>query len=127
MDFTTVRISASRLASAGNDWHLAEAVLNPTTTVEDVFFGFYSWLDKHPTEALLISINHESGTGTPNDAKFYEHLYDLFNSSPAAEYWLQTNGTVSYAGLHARKFLTFVAWYSWRGPGKDDAPSTVQQ
>ncbi len=108
-------------------WHLAEAVLNPTTTVEDVFFGFYSWLDKHPTEALLISINHESGTGTPNDAKFYEHLYDLFNSSPAPEYWLQTNGTVSYAGLHARKFLTFVAWYSWRGPGKDDAPSTVQQ
>ncbi|KAK0475526.1 hypothetical protein IW261DRAFT_1567979 [Armillaria novae-zelandiae] len=64
------------------------------------------------TAGLTSTINHESGTGTPNDAKFYEHLYDLFNSSPATEYWVQSNGMVSYTSLlHACGFLTFVARY----------------
>lgn len=99
----------------GNDtigFHHSEAMLSPTTTIEDVFFGFYSWLDKHPSEALLISINHESGTGTPNDAEFYEHLYDLFNSSPATEYWVQTNGTLGTLG-EARGKMTLLQRFSY--------------
>ncbi|KAK0461532.1 PLC-like phosphodiesterase, partial [Armillaria novae-zelandiae] len=87
-------------------------MLSPTTTIEDVFFGFYSWLDKHPTEALLISINHESGTGTPNNAKFYEHLYDLFNSSPATEYWVQSNRTLGTLG-EARGKMVLLQRFSY--------------
>ncbi|KAG7441529.1 PLC-like phosphodiesterase [Guyanagaster necrorhizus] len=99
----------------GNDtigFHHSEAMLSPTATVEDVFFGFYSWLDKHPTEALLISVNHESSTGTPDDAKLYEHLYDLFNSSPATEYWVQTNGTLGTLG-EARGKMTLLQRFSY--------------
>ncbi|KAJ7763257.1 PLC-like phosphodiesterase [Mycena olivaceomarginata] len=45
----------------GNDtlgFHHSQALLAPTTTVEDVWFGLYSWLDQHPTEAVLISLNY---------------------------------------------------------------------
>jgi 1-phosphatidylinositol phosphodiesterase len=72
----------------------AAAMLAPHTTVEDVFFGFYNWLDNHPSEAVLVSINFEGGTGTPNDAQLQTHLYGIFNAPLAKRYWLQTNGTV---------------------------------
>lgn len=72
----------------------ASALLSPTTRVEDVFFGLYNWLDNHPTEAVLVSINHESGTGTPEDSQFYEMLYDILNAPVAQKYWVQVNGTV---------------------------------
>ena len=71
-------------------------MLAPHTVIEDVFFGLYNWLDNHPTEAVLVSINFEGGTGTPNDAQFQTHLYDVFNGSLAKRYWLQSNGTVCY-------------------------------
>ena len=62
--------------------------------MEDVFFGFYNWLNNHPTEAVLVSINHESGTGTPEDSALYVKLYDILSSPLAQKYWVQTNGTV---------------------------------
>jgi len=74
--------------------HQAQALLAPTTQLEDVFFGFYRWLDQHPTEAVLISLNHEEGTGTPNDVKIQQHIYNFFNSKLAKRYWVQKNGTV---------------------------------
>lgn len=74
--------------------HQAQALLAPTTQLEDVFFGFYHWLDQHPTEAVLISLNHEGGTGTPNDVKIQQHIYNLFDTQLAKRYWVQKNGTV---------------------------------
>ena len=63
--------------------------------MEDLFFGFYSWLDNHPTEAVLVSINHDSETGTPEDSALYVKLYDILNTPLAQKYWVQTNdGTV---------------------------------
>lgn len=59
-----------------------------------MFFGLYNWLDNHPTEAVLVSINHESGTGTPEDPKMYELLYNILNGPVAQNYWVQVNGTV---------------------------------
>ncbi|KAF8894681.1 PLC-like phosphodiesterase [Infundibulicybe gibba] len=82
------------------------------TTIEDVFFGLYTWLDKHPTEAVLVSLNHESGTGTPNDEALQQHLYDVFNSSPATRYWLQTSGTLGTLG-EARGKLTLLQRFDY--------------
>jgi 1-phosphatidylinositol phosphodiesterase len=62
--------------------------------VEDVFFGLYNWLDRHSTEAVLVSINHEGNTGTPDDAAFYEKLYNILNNPLAKKYWVQANGAV---------------------------------
>jgi len=59
-----------------------------------VFFGFYHWLNQHPTEAVLISLNHEGSTGTPDDVKIQQHIYNLFNTELAKRYWVQKNGTV---------------------------------
>ncbi|EDR10208.1 uncharacterized protein LACBIDRAFT_318374 [Laccaria bicolor S238N-H82] len=64
-----IRVFDLRFAyNPGNDtigFYHSAALLAPTTTMIDFFFGLYQWLNKHPTEAVLVSINHESGTGTP--------------------------------------------------------------
>ena len=75
---------------------LAKALLSPTTRMEDVFFGLYYWLEKHPMETVLVSMNHESGTGTPNDAAIQERVYRILTSELAKEYWMQTNGKVRF-------------------------------
>lgn len=73
---------------------LAVALLAPDTRMEDVFFSLYNWLNNHPTEAVLVSINHEGGTGTSEDPALYVKLYDILNTPLAQKYWIQTNGTV---------------------------------
>ncbi|KAJ7273127.1 PLC-like phosphodiesterase [Mycena rebaudengoi] len=90
----------------------SQALLAPTTTVEDVWFGFYSWLDKHPTEAVLISLNYEGGTRTPRDLKLEQHIYDILTSSLAERYWVQTNGSLGTLG-EARGKLTFLQRYHY--------------
>ena len=74
--------------------HEAAALLAPTTTMTDVFFGLYQWLNEHPTETVLVSINPESSTGTPYDAKIQEMVYDIINSNLGNQYWVQTSGSV---------------------------------
>ncbi|KAJ7184322.1 PLC-like phosphodiesterase [Mycena filopes] len=85
--------------------HSGSALLAPTTTVEDVWFGLYHWLEQHPTEAVLISLNYEGGTGTPRDLKLEQHIYDIMSSDVASHYWVQTNGS--------RGKLTFLQRYEY--------------
>lgn len=59
-----------------------------------MLFGFYYWLDAHPTEAVLLSINYEGGTGTQDTVAFQEQLYDILSGDLATQYWVQVNGTV---------------------------------
>ncbi|KAF8066685.1 PLC-like phosphodiesterase [Lyophyllum atratum] len=111
-----VRVFDLRYAyNPGNDtigFHHSKALLAPHTTLEDVLFGLYSWLDKHPTEAVLVSMNYEGGTGTPNDAALQEHLYNVFQSDLAKKYWLQTNGTLGTLG-QARGKLTLLQRFTY--------------
>lgn len=39
-------------------------------------------------------MKYEGGTGTPNDAKLQQHVYDFFDTDSARRYWVQRNGTV---------------------------------
>ena len=91
---TTVSSSPPLLLTLDLHVYEAAALLAPTTTMTYVFFGLYQWLKKHPTEAVLVSINHESGTGTPYDAKIQEMVYDIINSDIGNRYWVQTRGSV---------------------------------
>lgn len=34
--------------------------MSSTTTLTDVFYGFYKWLDNHPSETLLVSMQGTS-------------------------------------------------------------------
>ncbi|TKA61021.1 hypothetical protein B0A55_11447, partial [Friedmanniomyces simplex] len=50
-------------------WH-GPGLVSETATVDDVLYGFYRWLDDHPSEALFLSFQYEGST-TPygsNDA-----------------------------------------------------------
>ncbi|KAF7323200.1 PLC-like phosphodiesterase [Mycena chlorophos] len=111
-----IRVFDLRFAyNPGNDtlgFHHSQALLAPTATVDDVWFGFYSWLDEHPTEAVLISLNYESGTGTPRDLKLEQLIYNLMNNAVAQRYWVQTNGTLGTLG-EARGKLTFLQRYDY--------------
>lgn len=94
--------------------HQAQALLAPTTQLEDVFFGFYYWLDQHPTEAVLISLNYEGDTGTPNDVKIQQHIYNFFSTELAKRYWVQKNGTVCPLTKAKTAFSLSPARYNWR-------------
>ncbi|KAF7294681.1 PLC-like phosphodiesterase [Mycena indigotica] len=89
------------------------ALLAPTATVDDVWFGLYNWLDKHPTEAVLISLNYESGTGMSRDLKLEQLIYNLMTSNLASRYWVQANGTLGTLG-EARGKLTFLQRYNYQ-------------
>ncbi|KAJ3505387.1 hypothetical protein NLJ89_g7444 [Agrocybe chaxingu] len=111
-----IRVFDLRFAyNPGNDtigfWH-SRALLSPTTRMEDLFFALYSWLDKHPTEAVLVSMNHEGGTGTPDDSSLYEKLYNIMNTPLAQRYWVQTDGTLGSLG-EARGKLTLLQRWSY--------------
>lgn len=75
--------------------YIAQALLSPTTRMEDVFFGLYHWLCRHPSEAVLVSLNYEPGTGTSDDARLQEHLYHILTSPLAKQFWVQTKDAVS--------------------------------
>jgi len=99
----------------------ANALLSPTTRMEDVFFGLYYWLEKHPMETVLVSMNHESGTGTPNDAALQEKIYTILTSELAKNYWMQTSGKLGTLG-EARGKLTLIQRFDY-----DLLPSDLTQ
>ncbi|KAF8154513.1 PLC-like phosphodiesterase [Crassisporium funariophilum] len=111
-----IRVFDLRFAyNPGNDtigFYHSKALLSPTTRMEDVFFALYNWLDNHSTEAVLVSINHEGGTGTPEDPALYEKLYNILNTPLAQQYWVQTNGTLGTLG-QARGKLTLLQRWSY--------------
>lgn len=93
--------------------HIAKALLAPTTRFEDVFIGFYAWLEKHPTETILISLKHEGTSETPYDANLQKHIYDFFGTELAKRYWVQRNGIVRVSYF----CLSFVPCPSIEGKG----------
>ncbi|TFK36311.1 PLC-like phosphodiesterase [Crucibulum laeve] len=120
-----IRVFDLRVAyNPGNDtigFHHSIALLAPQTTLSDVLFGIYNWLSNHPTEAILASINHESGTGTPYDPKFQELLYKALNDNGAAAgWWVQAKDTLGTLG-QARGKLTLLQRFDY-----DMLPSTPQ-
>jgi 1-phosphatidylinositol phosphodiesterase len=102
------------LDQAAANFALAKALLAPTTTLQDVLFSFYSWLDQHPSETLLMSFKLEGGTGTPRDEKLEGMVYDAFskatnqdpNSFVKAKYWYERRGSVSHTPAAVRSSLS---------------------
>ncbi|TFK99114.1 PLC-like phosphodiesterase [Pterulicium gracile] len=111
-----IRVFDWRLSyNPGNDtigFFHGPALLAPTTRVEDVLYGFYRWLDLHPSEALLISIKYEDGPGRVYDAEFQQKLYNVLDSDVAKRYWVQTNGVLGALG-EARGKLTLLQRSPW--------------
>jgi 1-phosphatidylinositol phosphodiesterase len=101
--------------------------------VEDTLFGFYAWLDAHPTETLMLSFQYEGSTtfyGTDN-AAVQLALFNILTSNAAKKYFLQTKDEFGTLG-QARGKITLLkrfdldqlpASYSDALPGVHFSPS----
>lgn len=89
-------------------WH-SQGLMSETATVNDALFGFYQWLDDHPTEALFLSFQYEGSTtlyGT-DDADVQLNLFNALTSPAAQKYFLQTKGQFGTLG-EARGKITLL-------------------
>lgn len=73
-------------------WH-SQALLSEVATVDDVVTAFYYWLDQHPTEVIILSFQYETSTivDASFDATVQLMLFDILNSTTAAQYIDQTH------------------------------------
>jgi 1-phosphatidylinositol phosphodiesterase len=78
----------------------SQALQSETATVEDVLFGFYHWLDLHPTEAVLLSLQYESGTKqyATNDVNVQLNIFNILTSPSAKQYFVQTKDELGTLG-----------------------------
>ncbi|TEB20407.1 PLC-like phosphodiesterase [Coprinellus micaceus] len=113
-----IRVFDLRYAyNPGNDtigFYHSRALLAPTTTLIDVLYGYYAWLERHPTETILLSLNHEGNTGTVEDERIQEMVLDIF-SKPTNEdtlvnkmkrrFWIQKRGELGTLGESRGKII----------------------
>ncbi|KAH7413475.1 PLC-like phosphodiesterase [Cadophora sp. MPI-SDFR-AT-0126] len=89
-------------------WH-SQALQSQRATLEDVLFGFYRWLDEHPSEAVLISLNYESGTTryARNGADVQKAVYEVLMSEAAKRNFVQRRNEFGTLG-EARGKITLL-------------------
>ncbi|KAK5124448.1 hypothetical protein LTR85_001665 [Meristemomyces frigidus] len=89
-------------------WH-GPAIQSETATVDDVLYGFYHWLDQHPSEALFLSFQYEGATSmhSVNNAGVQRMLFNVLSSPVARQYILQTTGSIGTLG-EARGKITLL-------------------
>jgi len=74
--------------------------MSQQSTVEDVLFGFYAWLDHHPTETILLSFQYEGSTqpNASNDAFVQQRLFDILTTPAARRYFVQDHDVLPTLG-----------------------------
>ena len=89
-------------------WH-SQALQSQTATVDDVLFGFYHWLDQHPSETVLLSFKYEGSTTAyaQNNAAVQLAIFDTLTSPTAQKYFLQTQNEFGTLG-EARGKITLL-------------------
>ncbi|KAF5319953.1 hypothetical protein D9611_011079 [Ephemerocybe angulata] len=115
-----IRVFDLRYAyNPGNDtigFYHSLALLAPTTTIVDVLYGYYSWLEKHPSETVLLSFNHEGGSRMIEDEKLQRMILDLFSKATQDDtslnrlkhkFWVQKRGELGTLGESRGKIILF--------------------
>lgn len=89
-------------------WH-GRGLQSETATVDDVLYGFYHWLDDHPSEALFLSFQYEGSASMRNidSAQVQMQLFDTLTSPAAQQYIVQTRGSLGTLG-EARGKITLL-------------------
>lgn len=98
----------------------SQGLQSETATVDDVLFGFYKWLDDHPSEAVLLSFNYEGSTKeyASNDPSVQLAIYNTLTTPAARKYFVQTQGQLGTLG-QARGKITLLRRF-----GLDQLPSS---
>ncbi|KAI0468278.1 PLC-like phosphodiesterase [Xylaria cf. heliscus] len=89
-------------------WH-GPALLSATAALDDVLFAFYRWLDAHPSEMVLLSLQYEAGTraNATSDARVQRKLFDALTSAAARRYVHQARGALGTLGDARGKLVLF--------------------
>ncbi|KAI0859093.1 PLC-like phosphodiesterase [Xylaria cubensis] len=106
--FFDLRFALDPLDSRIAFWH-GPAYLSDVATLEDVLFGFYGWLDTHPSEMVLLSLQYESGTrvNATSDEGVQRKLFDTLTSTLARRYVHQARGVLGTLGDVRGKIVLF--------------------
>jgi 1-phosphatidylinositol phosphodiesterase len=78
----------------------SQALLSETANLENVLFGFYQWLEDHPSETIILSLQYEGSTAKyyANDVEVQLALFDALTSPAAHKYFLQTKAELGTLG-----------------------------
>lgn len=89
-------------------WH-SQALMSERATVGDVVAGFYYWLDLHPSETVILSFQYEGSTivNATFDATVQHMIFDILNSTAAAQYIDQTHDALPTLGEARGKAVLF--------------------
>jgi len=103
-------------------WH-HDALLSGVAGVEDVMYAFYAWLDKHPSEAVILSFQYEGGTtaGASNNVAVQTSLFNILTSEAAQRYILQTKDELGTLGEARGKIILFRRFDTDKLPAGYDA------
>lgn len=87
----------------------SQALFSETATLDDILFGFYQWLDDHPSETLFLSLQYEGSTAkyASNNAAVQLKLYKALTSRVARQYFVQRKGEFGTLG-QARGKITLL-------------------
>ncbi|KAJ3337645.1 hypothetical protein HDU93_000723 [Gonapodya sp. JEL0774] len=87
----------------------AQALVSEISTLEDVMYGFYSWLETHKSETIIVSLMYEGSTirGASNNANVQLQLYNILTSTVAKKYILQTRDELGNLGPARGKIILF--------------------
>lgn len=74
-------------------WH-GSGLMSQVAGVEEVLYGFFDWLEHHPSETIILSFQYEGGTkkNASNNAEVHRHISRILTSPDARKYLLQTRG-----------------------------------
>ncbi|THV51651.1 hypothetical protein BGAL_0103g00100 [Botrytis galanthina] len=80
-------------------WH-SQALLSQTATLDDVLFGYFHWLDNHPSEVVLLRVQYEGSTTEygKNDEEAQLKLFNVLTSPAATKYFSQTKNELGTLG-----------------------------
>jgi 1-phosphatidylinositol phosphodiesterase len=78
----------------------SQALLSEVATMDNFLFGFYQWLDDHPSETIFLSFQFEGSTAlySSNDATLQLHLYNTLTSPAARQYFVQRKNELGKLG-----------------------------
>lgn len=75
-----------------------------------MLWGFYRYLDNHPTETVIVSLKVDSGSTT---AQLQQTVQGYTTSSPGSSYWI-TDATLGTLGAARGKLILFRR-FDWSG------------
>ncbi|KAI8962486.1 PLC-like phosphodiesterase [Daldinia sp. FL1419] len=103
-------------------WHGA-ALLSARSTVDDVLFAFYAWLEAHRSETVLLSFQYEAGTkvNATFDRAARDRLRGALGSEAAGRYIRRDAGRLGTLG-ESRGKIVLLRRFDMGGAEDDELP-----